>query len=47
MVMAVSMIVSVIMTVARLMRMVGGMCVIAHDVLMAGVGGEVNSAVIA
>ena len=39
--MAVPMIVPVLMIVA------GGMCVIAHDVLMAGVGGKVNSAVIA
>jgi hypothetical protein len=43
MVMAVSMIV----TVSMIVRVAGGMCVIAHDVLMAGVGGQVNSAVIA
>ncbi|MEH6742468.1 hypothetical protein [Hyphomonas sp.] len=45
--MAVSMIVTVSMIVVMLVRLAGGMCVIAHDVLMAGVGGEVNSAVIA
>tara|TARA_R100000935_G_C2694189_1_gene107709 strand:+ start:223 stop:366 length:144 start_codon:yes stop_codon:yes gene_type:complete len=47
MVMAVAMIVPVSMIVVMIVRVAGGMCVIAHDVLMAGVGGQVNSAVIA
>lgn len=41
------MVMAVAMIVVMLVRVAGGMCVIAHDVLMAGVGGEVNSAVIA